>query len=46
MNKQQLTPAAYAEIEPLYRFMLFHQPAFAALTDAAVLSPSQEPCHD
>ncbi len=44
--QQQLTPAAYTEIEHLYRFMLFYQPAFAALSDSAVLSPSKEPCHD
>ncbi len=31
-----LTPEAFSEIEPLYRFMLFNQPAFAALSDQSL----------
>lgn len=33
--REHLSPAAYREIEPIYRFLLCHQPAFAALSEAA-----------
>lgn len=33
LMKRELSPKAYQEIEPVYRFMLFHQPTFAALTN-------------
>ena len=33
LMKRELSPEAYQEIEPVYRFMLFHQPTFAALTN-------------
>lgn len=33
LMKRELSTKAYQEIEPVYRFMLFHQPTFAALTN-------------
>lgn len=42
--KAELTPEAFASVEPVYRWMIVRQPAFAALSDAALAPPP--PTHE
>jgi hypothetical protein len=40
--KAMLTPDAYTAIYPLYHWFIIHQPAFLALTEAAVAGPEPD----